>query len=154
MKVTDLMVHDVVTCTDASKLDEVVKLFWEKNIGFLPVLSAETGRLCGVVTDRDAAIAAYFVGKPLSQIRVRQAMSSRVVTVRPEAVIDQAEELMIEHQLHRLPVVTPEGSLAGVISLSDIAQKAVSDEHAGLEEEVALTLGAVTRQRETADIAG
>ena len=117
----------------------------------MPVLS---GRLCGVVTDRDAAIAAYFAGNPLSQIRVRQAMSARVVTVRPEAIVDEAEELMIEHQVHRLPVVTPEGKLAGVISLSDIAQRAVSDEDAELEEEVALTLGAVSRQRETAGIAG
>ncbi len=148
MKVRDVMVPKVISCTDRDSLGDAVKLMWEHDIGFVPVLSASTGALAGVITDRDACMAAWFQGKPVWDIPVKSAMSTRVLTCRDDAEVDEAELTMSEFQVHRLPVIGGDGKLCGVVSLNDLAQRAVKDEDQELEEEVALTLGAISHPRE------
>jgi CBS domain-containing protein len=149
MKVREVMVPEVISCSERTPLAEAVKLMWEHDIGFLPVLSAQSGALLGVITDRDACIAAYFQGKPLWDIPVGSAMSTRVATCAAEAEVDEAEQIMSEYQVHRLPVTDAAGKLVGVISLNDLAHRAVRDADAELEEEVALTLGTISQPRES-----
>ena len=146
MKVSELMVKEVVTCSDTALLGEAAKLMWEHDIGFIPVISSD-GALAGVITDRDGFLAAYFQGKPLWHIPLRGAMSTRIATCPPEADVEDAERLMREFQVHRLPVVTKEGKLVGVVSLNDFARKAAHDENEELEEEVGVTLGAICQPR-------
>jgi CBS domain-containing protein len=111
------------------------------------VVSSESGALVGVITDRDGFIASYFQGKPLWDIPVRSAMSTRIATCPPEAEIEHAERLMKEFQVHRLPVTTKEGKLVGVVSINDFAREAAREANEELEEEVALTLGAICQPR-------
>jgi len=82
MKVSEMMVTDVVTCKDAAWLGEVARLMWEHDLGFIPVVSSESDILAGVITDRDGFLAAYFQGGPLWEIPVRNAMSTRISTSR------------------------------------------------------------------------
>ncbi|MGZ6143868.1 MAG: CBS domain-containing protein [Myxococcales bacterium] len=145
MKVSDLMVSDVVTCRDTASLGEAAKLMWEHDIGFLPVIG-ENGALVGVITDRDGFIAAYFQGHPIWEIPVRTAMSPRIASLKPDAEVDEAEQIMAEFQVHRVPVVK-DGKLVGVISLNDLARSAAGEFNEEFEEEVALTLGAISHPR-------
>jgi CBS domain-containing protein len=147
MKVSELMVKHVITCPDTAFLGEAAKLMWEHDIGFLPVISSATGALFGVVTDRDGFFAAWFQGKPVAEIPVRTAMSTRIATCPPDADAEPAERLMREFQVHRLPVVTREGKLVGIVSLSDFARQAVRDGNEEQEEKVAATLGAISQPR-------
>jgi len=146
MKVSELMIKEVITCPDTAMLGEAGKLMWEHDIGFIPVLSSE-GALAGVVTDRDGFLAAYFQCTPLWDIPVQSAMSTRIATCPPEADFEDAVRLMREFQVHRLPVVTKEGKLAGVISINDFARKATHYQNEEEEEEVAITLGAICQPR-------
>jgi CBS domain-containing protein len=150
MKVREVMARDVVTSSDKAVLADAVKLMWEHDIGFLPVVAAETGALVGVITDRDACISAWFQGKPLWDIPVAAAMSPRVATCREDAEVDEAEQIMSEFQVHRLPVTDAGGKLVGVVSLNDLAHRAVKDADEVLEEEVALTLGTISQPRTAA----
>ena len=145
MNVSQLMVRNPVTCKETSPLGEVARLMWEHDIGFIPVLD-DAGALAGVVTDRDAFMAAYFQGMPLWQLPARSAMSSRVATIRSDSDIDDAERIMAEFQVHRLPVVDG-GKLVGVISINDLAREAANEKDEFLEERVALTLGAICAPR-------
>ena len=147
MKVSELMVKDVITCGDTALLGEIAKLMWEHDIGFIPVISSENGAFAGVITDRDGFLAAYFQGKELWHIPVRSAMSTQIATCPPEADVEEAEQLMRNFQVHRLPVVTKGGKLVGVVTLNDFARKAAHDDNEELEEHVALTLGAICQPR-------
>ena len=49
--------------------------------------------------------------------------------------------------MHRLPVVTKEGKLVGVVTLNDFAQKAAHDDNEELEEQIAVTLRAISQRR-------
>ena len=147
MKVSELMVRDVITCGDTALLGEIAKLMWEHDIGFIPVISSENGAFAGVITDRDGFLAAYFQGKEIWHIPVRSAMSTEIATCPPEADVKEAEQLMREFQVHRLPVVTKEGKLVGVVTLNDFARKAAHDDNEELGEQVAVTLGAISQRR-------
>ena len=147
MKVSELMVKDVITCRDTAPLGEIAKLMWEHDLGFIPVVSSENGAFAGVITDRDGFLAAYFQGKELWNIPVRSAMSTRIATCPAEADIEEAEQLMRKFQVHRLPVVTKGGKLVGVVTLNDFARNAARDDNGKLEEQVAVTLGAISQPR-------
>lgn len=147
MKVRELMEKDVITCGDTASLGEIAKLMWEHDIGFVPVISAANGAFAGVITDRDGFLTAYFQGKEPWNIPARSAMSTRIATCPPEADIEEAERVMREFQVHRLPVVTKEGRLVGVVTINDLARKAQQDGNDKLETQVAVTLGAICRPR-------
>jgi CBS domain-containing protein len=146
MKVREVMVSKVITCKDTALLGDAAKLMWEHDIGFIPVVSEDGGAVVGVITDRDGFLAAYFQGKPLWDIPVKSAMSTRIASCGPDAEVDEAEQIMSEFQVHRLPVIE-NGKLVGVISIKDLARRAAGDVNELLEEEVALTLGAICQPR-------
>lgn len=118
MQVRDVMIDEVVTCTP------------------------------DVVTDRDACLAAGLQDKPLREIPVHSAMTTWIAACRPETRLEEAERMMREYQVRRLPVTTSDGKLVGVVSLNDLARLASAHADEELEEEVAVTLGAIAQPRE------
>jgi CBS domain-containing protein len=119
------MTKDVATCGPDDSLNRAAQLMWERDCGFVPVVeSAERRRVVGVVTDRDACMAAYTRGRPMAEIRVGDVMSTGVCACRASEDLAAAEETMREAQVHRLPVVDDSDQLLGVISLADIAREA------------------------------
>lgn len=149
MRVSELMKSEVITCKDDARLGEVARLMWERDVGFVPVVSNRDGGLVGVITDRDALIGAYFHGTALWEIPVAEVMSRGIATCGPDADVSEAERLMREFQVHRLPVVARDGKLLGIVSLNDLAREATKYGDERLEEEVALTLGAICQPRLT-----
>lgn len=118
MKVHEVMSRVAATCRMDDSLNRAAQLMWERDCGFLPVV--DEGRVVGVVTDRDACMAAYTKGLLLAAIRVADVMSRQVKSCRPDESLDEARERMAHHQVRRLPVVE-DGHLVGVLSLNDIA---------------------------------
>lgn len=149
MKVKDAMSRHVWACKADDSLEGATRLMWDHDVGCIPVVDDE-GQLCGVVTDRDVAMAAYTQGKPLVEIPVSSAMASQPITVFPGDPLFEAERLMRTRQIRRLPVVDELGCLAGMITLNDVARlhahPATSRDVVGAEE-VALTLAAIGRPR-------
>ena len=92
---------------------------------------------------------AHFLGRPLGEIRVSDAMSKRLATVQECADLELVEDVMRMAQVHRVPVVNRGGLLRGIITLNDLAHhrhgKAVGE---GVSpDEVATTLAAVSTPR-------
>jgi CBS domain-containing protein len=150
VKVFELMTRDVQTCGCADMVDRAAFIMWEHDCGCVPVLDGE-GRVVGMVTDRDVCMAAYTQGRPLAMIPVATAMSQTVHACRPDDAVLVAERIMREHRIRRLPVIAADGTLAGILSLSDVAREAVR-EHAPATREVsaeglAQTLAAVCEPR-------
>ena len=135
MKVRELMSTDVKSCPEYSTLNTAAQIMWDNDIGCLPVVDGE-GRIIGMLTDRDICMSAYLEGVPLTGAGVTQAMSKRVISCRPEDEIAVAERLMRENQVHRLPVLDPEGRVVGVISLNDIAREAAREAQSKAAREV------------------
>jgi CBS domain-containing protein len=124
MRVEQLMTRDVKACRADDTVSRAAQLMWEFDCGCVAVISANgDGGIVGVITDRDIAIAAYTQGLPLSTIPVSTAMASRVVCCHANDGISQAEALMRDHRVRRLPVLDKHERLAGIISINDIARE-------------------------------
>jgi CBS domain-containing protein len=137
VKVEQLMTRDVKVCTEADTLNRAAELMWECDCGCIPIISANgNGGLVGFVTDRDIAIAAYTQGKQLWAIPVGAAMAHKVVFCHAGDGISQAEALMRDNQVRRLPVLDQNEHLVGILSLNDVAREAQREAPAGQRAEV------------------
>ena len=146
MQIKSIMTHAPVTCPIDGTLDQPARLMWEFDCGTVPVVN-DDGRLTGVVTDRDICMAAYINGKALAHIPVATAMAHSVVAIHENDEIEQAEMLMRDNQVRRLPVVDGDGRPVGLISMSDIARHAARIHRSGVDREVVRTLAAVSTPR-------
>lgn len=154
MNVERLMTKDVRTCTPEQSLNQAVCIMWERDCGCVPVTSEDgTGRVVGILTDRDACMAAYFKGSNLKELKVRDAMSRSVRSCKPSDSVAEAEERMREEQVRRLPVVDEAEQLIGLISLADISKAAAraarskSRKKQITEAEIGETLAAICQCR-------
>ena len=128
--VKDLMTAKVIAVTTVTFLPEAAKIMREEDIGVLPVTEPD-GRLLGVLTDRDITVRAVAEGKDISATQVADVFSAGdVITTTPDTVLAEAEQLMAEHKVRRLPVINPDRQLVGILSLADIAQ-ALSERDTG-----------------------
>jgi CBS domain-containing protein len=123
MKVKEVMMMTPYACHPETNLGTVTELMWKGNCGFLPVLES-TGRIKGVVTDRDVCVALGTRNVPAGNVTVEDVMHGKLFTCAPEDDIHDALLVMREGHVRRLPVITAEGKLLGVLSLHDILLKA------------------------------
>ena len=111
--VSSIMVADVWCAREDLTLARLRALFVERSVSGAPVVDA-AGRCVGVVSTADLARAA---GGDRS---VRDVMA-RVTFVLPDnASIAQAAALMAVEHIHRVPIVTDDGRVAGIVSSTDI----------------------------------
>ncbi len=128
MKVSEVMNRDVGCCTAECNLSEATEILWKKDASALPVVDAQ-GKVVGLLTDRDVAIAAGTRNVPASHIAVRSVINSnKPFTCSPEDDVQKALETMRTRHVRRLPVVERDGTLRGLLSISDVVFAAGRDE--------------------------
>lgn len=120
MKVKDIMTKTPASVNLSQKLNDAACCMWENDCGCVPVTD-DKNNVIGVVTDRDVCMAAYTQGVPIEAIPVSTAMSKTLFSCSAEDSIDSAEDIMRHHQVRRLPVITKQKKLSGMLSLNDIA---------------------------------
>lgn len=125
MKAQEIMTKNPTLCLATTKLDEVARLMVDSDCGEIPVVrSKERAELLGVVTDRDITCRAIALGKSPSATPASEIMSSPAVTVSPETDLMQCCKIFEEKEIRRLPVVDQKGHCIGMLSLTDVAEKA------------------------------
>ncbi len=123
MKVQQLMTSPAVTCGRDTSIATAARLMWAHDCGVIPVVDSYA-RAVAVITDRDIAMAAGASHEHPDSLPVHKAMSSRLVTCFAEDTLETAIKTMTEAHVRRLPVVTPGGTLRGMLSLNDIVRHA------------------------------
>jgi CBS domain-containing protein len=129
MRVEKIMSHHVTTCAPHDSLEHAASLMWNSDCGCLPVIRGASGRLEGVITDRDICMAALFQGRALRDLRVEEAMAKTVLTCRASDEVQTAQQQMEKEQIRRLPVVGNQGELIGILSMADIACESARTQH-------------------------
>jgi CBS-domain-containing membrane protein len=120
-QVARIMSATVATCMPSDSLAAAVTTMWDRDVGCLPVVG-DGGQVLGIITDRDAAIAACTRGRRMDDISVESVMSREVVSCKPEDGVEQALALMRSHKVRRLPVITEAGALVGLVTVNDAAR--------------------------------
>ena len=122
-KVGDIMNTDVETISPDATIEEAAQQMRDGDYGVLPVGDDEN--LIGIITDRDIAIRAVAEGKDVDT-PVSEVMSEGVVCANEDDSVEEAAEIMSDHQIRRLPVVDSDNKLVGIVSIGDFAVE-VSD---------------------------
>ena len=119
MKVRELMTTEPITVEPDATLGEVATLMKQEDCGSIPVV--EAGRLVGIVTDRDIVIRGVAGGTDPNTQRVSTIMSADPVTIGADDDVTEAEKVMADRQIRRLPVIE-DGRLVGIIVTAQIAR--------------------------------
>jgi CBS domain-containing protein len=119
MKIREIMTRNVKVASADDDLQHAARLMEESNFGALPV--GEGGRLVGILSDRDIAIRVVARGLPLDHVKVRDVMSTDVKFVYEDESIEDVAGHMSDVQVRRMPVLSRENRLVGIVSLGDLA---------------------------------
>jgi CBS domain-containing protein len=96
----------------------------------------DSGKLIGIITDRDIAIRGVAAGLDPQEARVEKVMSRDVFAVAIDDTIEDACSTMEEEQVRRLVVLDEDENLVGVVSLADLAAQAPESESADVLKKV------------------
>ena len=127
MKIKEIMSDNVAIAAPTDKIQKVAQKMAEIGSGFIPV--GEDDRLVGMVTDRDIVVRAVAKGKAPGKCVVRDVMSPDVMYCFEDETIEDAARNMATLQVKRLPVLSRDKRLVGVVSLGDLACEPEAEEH-------------------------
>ncbi len=108
------MIQDPVTLHEASTVGDAVKIMREYKIGGIPVVD-EDKKLKGIITNRDLRFQKD-LSKPVQQVMTKNGL----ITAPQGTTLTQAEEILQQHKIEKLPVVDNNGVLIGLITFKDI----------------------------------
>jgi IMP dehydrogenase len=140
------MIQDPVTLHVASTVGDAVKIMREFKIGGIPVVG-EDNKLKGIITNRDLRFQKD-LAKPVQEVMT----STDLITAPAGTTLSQAEGILQEHKIEKLPVVDANGILIGLITFKDIQKfknfpNACKDEHGRLRVGAAVGVTADTMER-------
>jgi CBS domain-containing protein len=124
MKVSEAMNRGAHTVKAQDTLKSAANLMAEKDIGFLPV--EENDRLVGMITDRDIVVRCVAHGKNGDTL-VRDAMTGDVKYCFEDEELDDAIKSLAQQQVRRMPVMSRDKRLVGILSLADAALRYSAD---------------------------
>ncbi len=124
MQIKDIMTGEPRTCSPGTNLAEAAALMLDGDCGSLPVV--ESGKLVGIVTDRDLYIALATRDKRAAEMTIREVAQTPVYTCGPDDEVQAALETMRQHRIRRLPVEGFGGTVMGMVSMNDIVLAAGS----------------------------
>ncbi|MCK9329902.1 MAG: CBS domain-containing protein [Candidatus Cloacimonetes bacterium] len=112
--VKDIMSKNLITVSEKTDLQTAMKILLSNNVGALVI--ENNNEIIGLITKKD--ITKLFLHK-LSKVTVDKFMTPEPITVNPDMSIFVASQLMLDHDIGRLPVVS-KNKLVGIISRRDI----------------------------------
>ena len=104
--IRDFMRRGVVTCGVDANAAEVAKIMLDNDVSALVVID-ERLNACGVISKTDL-IRSY--GKDISAITAEDIMTTDIFTISPDTLVYEAVQLMLEHRIHQLVIVTRGGA--------------------------------------------
>jgi CBS domain-containing protein len=122
MKAQELMTESPACCTPESTVREAARMMLEHDCGCIPVVEKGAQRLVGVVTDRDIACRCVAEGKG-PDAQVQEIMTTDPRCCHPEDDVAAVEQIMMQAQIRRVPVVDARGDCVGMIAQADLAVK-------------------------------
>jgi CBS domain-containing protein len=153
------MTRDVAVVTRDMTLQAVAILMREEDTGIIPVVELadgddltsdlkeqqtnksrarmhSNGKLVGLITDRDIVVRAVAEGKDAKTTRADEVMTTEIHSAQQDDRVIDVIRMMGDKQVRRIPVVSEDGNLRGIISMADVVLETEADHElaAALEE--------------------
>jgi CBS domain-containing protein len=122
-----------VCCLADDDVERIAQWMQTEDIGSVPVVNNyQSRRVIGIVTDRDLALRVLAAKREAQDTVVGDVMTPNPITCDPSDDLEDVMEVMSQHQIRRIPVVSNTGQLLGIISQADLATR-LRDPHKAAE---------------------
>jgi len=118
MLVKDVMSSPVITVHENEPVDKVAQLMDKYKLGCI-IVTSEDGKPLGIITERDLVVRVLAKNLLPSKLKAKDVMSSPLITIGPDAKINEAARMMSRLNIRRLGVIY-RGELVGIVSSKDI----------------------------------
>ncbi len=102
-----------------TSVQEVARMMAKDDIGAVPI--GKDDKLIGMLTDRDIALRVVAKGLDPAKTKAKAVMTEGIVWCQAGASVEDAIHLMDQKKIRRLPVISEDKRLVGMLSLGDIA---------------------------------
>lgn len=140
MSLREFCQREVISISPEADILEACKLMRDNNVGSVVVL--ESGKLRGILTDRDIALKVTGANKDPRTTKARDIMSRSPVRIPVEKDLQHLTNLMRVHHVRRVPIVDGVDEVLGIVTMDDVVAR-ISAEVSDLGSTVAETLPAV-----------
>ena len=129
MQLVDISNQNVVFTGRETGINAAARLMREEHVGSLIVVEDPNLKNIpvGIVTDRDLVVEVLAQDVDIEAITVGDVMSANLVTARADASLWDAMKLMRMHGVRRLPIITQEEKLVGIITIDDVMMVLASE---------------------------
>lgn len=108
------MILDPITLNHDSVAGDAEKIMRENKIGGIPVVDKDK-KLIGIITNRDLRFQKD-MKRPIQEIMTHK----NLITAKVEVGLEEAEQILQEYKIEKLPIVDKDGKLTGLITYKDI----------------------------------
>jgi CBS domain-containing protein len=119
-KVRNWMSSPVVVIDPDSSLTHALTLMRRRRIHSLLVDLSDQAPAYGIITTTDIRDKVIAVGRNPAEMTVREVMTAPIFTAKPDWTLQEASLKMQQHNIHHMPVAEEDGTLVGIISVTDI----------------------------------
>jgi len=129
----------IIRATPDMSVSDVLAMLADKRIGAVPIIENE--QVIGIMSERDMIYGIRAVGPGYLQSRVRDVMTTPVITVTSNTSPLEALAMMTRRRIRHLPVVD-EGVLVGFVSIGDLVKarmERIEEEAAALREYIQMS---------------
>ena len=123
--------HEICSVAPSATVHDAIATMAAKNVAAVLVISE--GNLIGILSARDYGRKVILEGKSSKDVRVKEIMTTSLVTVTPEMTVIDAMELMTRHHIRHLPVLE-EGKLDGIVSMADLVSEVISGQAFAIDQ--------------------
>jgi len=111
------MITDPITLLDNAILEDAFKIMKEFKIGGIPIVDKE-GILSGIITNRDLRFQKD-PKKPVREVMTKD----NLITAVEGVTIEEAEDILQQNKIEKLPVITKSGKFLGLVTYRDIIKR-------------------------------
>lgn len=143
MLAKEVMKKEVITVKPDTAVNQIAKLLYENNISGVPVVNDEN-KLLGVVSETDLITKVsgphlpahiqllggiIYLARPheiedelnkIKAVTAGEIMTKELITTDEEAEVSEVAALMVENKVNRIPVVSKDKKLVGIITRHDL----------------------------------
>ena len=116
----------VETISESATLHDLVNALNVHHVGAL-VVSPDGKKVDGIVSERDVVRAMPGKLDEIAGMRVRDLMTSEVITCSPNSTVAELMTVMTERRIRHIPVVDETGNLVSIVSIGDVVKAYISD---------------------------
>lgn len=111
------MIVDPITLEKDAVVGDALRIMAEFKIGGIPVVD-ESGKLVGIVTNRDLRFQ-RIMSRPVEEIMTKE----NIITAQEGVSLEEAESILMEQKIEKLPIIDKDNNLVGLITYKDILKR-------------------------------